>query len=78
MYVIVTNHVNWHRENLRSDWEKAGNLKVQFEWCPSIASYYSGRTGKGTLKKSFPDDNFETCLKQKYLHTPTITKRAYL
>ena len=32
MYVIVTNHVNWHRENLRSDRENTGNLKTQFEW----------------------------------------------
>ena len=38
VYVIVTNHVNWHRENLRSDMEKnrenIGNLKMQFEWVP--------------------------------------------
>ena len=34
MYVIVTNHVNWHRENLRSDRENTGNLKTQFEWVP--------------------------------------------
>ena len=34
VYVIVTNHVNWHRENLRSDRENTGNLKMQFEWVP--------------------------------------------
>ena len=38
MYVIVTNHVNWHRENLQSDmeknWENTGNLKMKFEWVP--------------------------------------------
>ena len=30
--VIVTNQVNWHRENLPSDRENTGNLKMQFEW----------------------------------------------
>ena len=34
VYVIVTNYVNWHRENLRSDRENTGNLKIQFEWVP--------------------------------------------
>ena len=34
MYVIVTNHVNWHRENLLSDRENTGNLKTHFEWVP--------------------------------------------
>ena len=34
VYVIVTNHVNWHRENLQSDRENTGNLKMQFEWVP--------------------------------------------
>ena len=34
VYVIVTNHVNWHRENLRSNRENAGNLKMQFGWVP--------------------------------------------
>ena len=36
-YVVVINHENWHRENLRSDREKQGkhgNLKMQFEWVP--------------------------------------------
>ena len=28
VYVIVTNYVNWHRENLRLDTENTGNLKV--------------------------------------------------
>ena len=32
MYVILTNHVNWHKENLRSDRENTGTLKIQFEW----------------------------------------------
>ena len=35
VYVIVTNYVNWHRENLRLNNEKTGknrgNLKIQFE-----------------------------------------------
>ena len=34
MYVIVTNHVNWHRESLRSHRENTGNLKMKFEWVP--------------------------------------------
>ena len=34
MYVIVTNYVNWHRENLRSDRENTGNLKIQFSGYP--------------------------------------------
>ena len=34
MYVIVTNHVNWHRENLRSHRENVGNLKLQIIWVP--------------------------------------------
>ena len=34
VYVIVTNHVNWHRENLHSDRENSGNLKMQLEWVP--------------------------------------------
>ena len=34
VFVIVTNHINWHRENLRSDREKTGNLKMKFEWVP--------------------------------------------
>ena len=32
MYVVVTNHVNWHNKNLRSDRENTGNLKMKFEW----------------------------------------------
>ena len=31
VYVIVTNHINWHRENLPSNRENTGNLKLQFE-----------------------------------------------
>ena len=27
VYVIVTNHVNWHRENLQSDREKTGKTQ---------------------------------------------------
>ena len=30
--IIVTNYVNWHRENLRLDRENTGNLKILFEW----------------------------------------------
>ena len=33
-HVIVTNDVNWYRENLRLDRENTGNLKIQFEWVP--------------------------------------------
>ena len=29
MDVKVTNYVNWHRENLRSDRENTGNLKIE-------------------------------------------------
>ena len=34
LYVIVSNYVNWHRENLQLDRENTGNLKIQFEWVP--------------------------------------------
>ena len=34
VYVIATNSVNWHRENLPVDRENTGNLKIQFEWVP--------------------------------------------
>ena len=34
MYVIVTNHVNWHREDFRSVRENTVNLKMQFELGP--------------------------------------------
>ena len=34
VYVILTNYVNWHTENLRLDRENTGNLKIQFEWVP--------------------------------------------
>ena len=46
VYVIVTHHINWHRENLRSDRENTGNFKMQFEWGPCIKYihvYHSGR-----------------------------------
>ena len=36
VYIIVTNYVNWHRENLRLDREKTGNFKIQFEWVPCV------------------------------------------
>ena len=36
VYVIVTNPLNWHRDNLQSDRENTGNLKMQFEWVPCI------------------------------------------
>ena len=32
--MIVTNHVNWRRENLWLDRENTGNLKMQFEGVP--------------------------------------------
>ena len=48
MNVIVTNHVNWHRENLRSDRENTGNSKTQFEWVP-----WGGLGGGGVLKHMF-------------------------
>ena len=34
VYILVTNYVNWHRENLRLDRENTGNLRIQFEWVP--------------------------------------------
>ena len=34
VYVILTNYLNCHREDLRSDRENTGNLKIQFEWVP--------------------------------------------
>ena len=36
VYVIVTNHVKWHRGNLLSDKENTGNLKMKFEWVPCM------------------------------------------
>ena len=51
MYVIVTNHVNWHRENLRSDRENTGNLKTQFEWVPCIGCP-QGTAGEGDTADS--------------------------
>ena len=33
---IVTNHVNWHRDNLPLERENTGNLKMQFEWVPCL------------------------------------------
>ena len=41
MYVILTNYVNWHRENLQSDRENSGNLKIQFEWGPCTEHIYN-------------------------------------
>ena len=48
VYVIVTNHVNWHRENLRLDRENTGNLNGNPEvltalfrdGMPSLSSSY--------------------------------------
>ena len=34
MYVLLTNYVNWHRENLQSHRENTGKFKIQFEWVP--------------------------------------------
>ena len=42
VYVIVTNHENWHRENLRPDRANTGNLKMQFEWVPCTVFSVSG------------------------------------
>ena len=36
MYVIVTNYVNWQRENLRSDRENTGNLKYNLSGYPVL------------------------------------------
>ena len=62
MYVIVTNYVNWHRENLQSDGENTGNLKIQFEWVPCILSaaesdilLVSLRGSRGTKKRVVVD-----------------------
>ena len=52
MYVILTNHVNWHRENLWSDRENTGNLKIQFEWVPCIE--YSYCVTKNPFFRPFP------------------------
>ena len=41
MYAVVTNHVNWHMENLWSDRESTGNLKMKFEWMPCLALQYN-------------------------------------
>ena len=38
VYVIVTNHVNWHRENLQLDREKTGKTQGQYEWVPCIST----------------------------------------
>ena len=34
VYVIVKNHINWQTENLWSDRENTGTMKMQFEWVP--------------------------------------------
>ena len=49
MYVIVTNHVNWHRGNLQSDRENTGNLKMQFEWVPCTLYIVSKNRVIGSL-----------------------------
>ena len=36
VYIIVTNHINWHRDNLRLDTKNTGNLKMNFEWLPCM------------------------------------------
>ena len=43
VYVIVMNHVNWHRENVWSDRENTGNSKTQFEWVPCSMHVLHGR-----------------------------------
>ena len=54
VYVIVTNHVNWHRENLQSDREKnrenTGNLKKKFEWVPCTLILYTHHCSNSPLR----------------------------
>ena len=58
MYVIVTNHVNWHRENVRSDRENTGNLKTLFEWVPRTYKYdYAPPAADGLTGLSRAGDN---------------------
>ena len=47
--MIVTNHVNWHRENLRQDRVNTGNLKMQFElvWGLPFSTYAPKGRGGG-------------------------------
>ena len=45
VYVIATNYVNCHRENLQLDRENTGNLKMQFEWVP----WYGGMWPLGQI-----------------------------
>ena len=65
MYVIVTNDVNWHRENLRSDRENTGNLKTQFEWVPWVNQFIAfykllqNSIGSGLLNEN--DDAILCC-----------------
>ena len=60
VYVIVTNHVNWQRENLLSDREKTGNLKMQFEWVTFKGSCTQEKHehNKYISKKRFPPRDY--------------------
>ena len=37
VYVIVTNYVNWRRENVGLGRENTVNLKIHFEWVPCLS-----------------------------------------
>ena len=41
MYVIVTNYVNWHRENLQPDRETQGIKKYNSSGYPVIVALFS-------------------------------------
>ena len=72
MNVIVTNHVNWHIENLRSDRENTGNLKRKLEWVPCIIVLF---ITKCLLSDEFDNKNNSTILlttKFEMIHEPCI------
>ena len=50
--MIVTNHINWHRENLQSDREIPVDLKIQFLWVSCIM----GSDGCETLQSPSKGD----------------------
>ena len=41
VYVIVANRVNWRSENLQSDTENTGNMKMHFDWVPCLYVFYA-------------------------------------
>ena len=53
VYVILTNYVNWHRENLQSDRENTGNLKCNLSGYPALSSkpICSIHQGQGWIDK---------------------------